>query len=163
VIVLGGTGVVVAAASAAYAAHQGPSTAQGPDAPGRATVYVVSQGSKTVTPVFAATRTAGRPIKVANGPDALAVGRDGKTVWLVSTNYGTISGHGFVTPIRTASNMASGRIRVGKLPFDVAVTPDGKTAWVVNYKTVTPVDTRTGRAAGRFSLASVSGITPMPS
>ena len=38
------------------------------------------------------------------------------------------------------------------MPFDVAVTPDGKTAWVVNYKTVTPVDTRTGRAGRPIQL-----------
>jgi len=110
-------------------------------------VYVVSQGSKTVTPVVAAAGKAGRPVKLANGPDALAMGRDGKTVWVVSTSW-----PGFVTPIRTATNTASGRIRVGELPFDVAVTPDGKTAWVVNYKTVTPVDAGSGRAGRPIRL-----------
>src|SRR5262245_16319983 len=147
---MAGTGIVVAAGSAAYAAHPRSSTAQGPETRGRATVYVVSQGPKTVTPVFAATGTAGKPIKVANGPDALAIGRDGKTVWVVSTNY--FSGHGFVTPIRTATNMGSGPIKVGKLPSDVAITPDGKTALVVNRKSVTPVDTGTGRAGRPIRL-----------
>jgi len=146
VILLAGCGVVIAA-SAGCAARPAPSAVRGPGRPGRATVYVVSQGSKTVTPVVAATGKAGRPVKVANGPDALAVGPDGRTVWVVST-----SRPGFVTPIRTATNTASARIRVGELPFGVAVTPDGETAWVVNYKTVTPVDTGTGRAGRPIRL-----------
>src|SRR6266702_990590 len=100
VVLLAGCGVVIPAL-AACAARPAPPAARGPGTPGRATVYVVSQGSKTVTAVVAATGKAGRPVKLANGPDALAVGPDGRTVWVVST-----SRPGFVTPIRTATNTA---------------------------------------------------------
>ena len=141
---------VVVAISAACAARPAPSPARSLVKSGRATVYVVSQGPKTVTPVLAATGEAGRPVRVAADPDALASGPDGRIVWAVSGS--NFSGHGFVTPIRTASNTASGRIRVGHAPFGVAVTPDGKTAWVVNTNSVTPVDTGTARAGRPIRL-----------
>ena len=110
-------------------------------------VYVVSQATNTVTPVLVGSGKARKPIKVATGPDALAVGPDGRTVWVTS-----LSQPGFVTPIQTATNTASARIKVGDAPFAVAVTPDGKTAWVVNYSTLTPVDTGTGRTGKPIRL-----------
>jgi YVTN family beta-propeller protein len=64
-----------------------------------------------------ATGTAGKPIKVAEIPRAIAVTPDGKTAYVASDGSAT------VTPISTADNRAGTPIKVGLRPVAIAVTP----------------------------------------
>ena len=100
--------------------------------------YVRSQEAGTVTPIFTATNTAGTPVKVGDGPGAIAITPDGRTIYVASYRN-------TVTPIFTATNTAGTPIKVGKTPTAIAVTPDGKTVYVANLGsgTVTPISTAT--------------------
>jgi YVTN family beta-propeller protein len=132
------TSAVAAAASMAdsSASRAGPSS--------MVTAYVTNGGSDTVTPIAAATNTAGPPITTGPGPDAVAITPDGKTAYVVNGNSGSPT----VTPIATATNTAGRPIPVGSDPCDIAITPDGKTVYVVNSfsDTVTPIATATNTA-----------------
>jgi len=52
--------------------------------PNGKTVYVASQSAGTVTPIFTATNTAGKPIKVGKDPFDLAITPNGKVVEVVN-------------------------------------------------------------------------------
>src|SRR5437660_756287 len=139
-------GAVVSPASGARPAHP-------------VTAYVVNSSSDTVTPIRAATNTAGKAIKVGHFPDAIAITPDGRTAFVVN------SGSGTVTPIRTATGTAGKAIKVGSDPVAIAITPDGKTAYIANdgTGTVTPIRTATGTAgkAIKAGTAPVAiAITP---
>ncbi len=119
-------------------------------APNGQTVYVASQSAGTVTPIFTATNTAGKPIKVGKDPFALAITPNGQVVEVVNQASGT------VTPIFTAVNRAGKAITVGSTPWAIAITPNGKTAYVVNNRsdTVTPISIVTGKAGTAISVGS---------
>ena len=149
------TSAVAAAASMAdsSASRAGPSS--------MVTAYVANGGSDTVTPIAAATNTAGPPITTGPGPDAVAITPDGKTAYVVNGNSGSPT----VTPIATSTNTAGPPITVGSGPFDIAITPDGKTAYVANLNsgTVTPIATATNTAGPPIpagNLPIFMAITP---
>ena len=79
-----------------------------------------------MTPIATATNTAGPPITVGGGPQAIAITPDGKTAYVTNFDSDT------VTPIATATNTAGPPITVGHGPDAIAITPDGKTAYVAN-------------------------------
>jgi YVTN family beta-propeller protein len=89
-------------------------------------LYIGSDHKDTVTPISAATNTAGRPIQAGLGPRRLAITPDGKTVYAANVDWHT------VTPINTATNRAGKPITVGKGPDAVAITPDGRTVYVAS-------------------------------
>jgi YVTN family beta-propeller protein len=60
---------------------------------------------------------AGRPIRVGRFPDSLAITPDGRTLYVVNGDSGT------VTPVNTATNRPGRPIRVGLSPVDIAITP----------------------------------------
>jgi len=74
------------------------------------TVYVLNQGSGTVTPISTATNTAGKPIKVGHSPCSIAIAPDGREVYVANQMAGT------VTPIDTRTNRAGKPIKVGSWP-----------------------------------------------
>ena len=76
------------------------------------TVFVANEGSDTVTPIRAATRRAGAPIRTGSRPSAVAITPNGKAVYV--TNYGTDT----VTPIRAATRRAGAPITVGINPWE---------------------------------------------
>src|SRR4029077_20878463 len=49
------------------------------------TVYVANEAGNTVTPIRAASNTAGRPIKVGPAPALIAISPDGQTAYVVGT------------------------------------------------------------------------------
>src|SRR6185437_911400 len=106
--------------------------------------YGANGSGHTVTPIDVATGRAGSPIKVGDGPDAIAITPDGKTAYVA--NYGNQNGNGdTMTPIDVATGRTGTPIKVGSGPWAIAITPDGKTAFVANYgansgNTVTPID-----------------------
>src|ERR1019366_9235550 len=104
--------------------------------PNGRTAYVVSEFPGTVTPIFTATNTADKPIKIpysssyvpssTPGQRLIVSTPDGRTVYAVSDTTGT------VTPIFTATSTAGKPIKVGKDPYNLAITPNGRVAEVVN-------------------------------
>ncbi|HEY1713244.1 MAG TPA: alkaline phosphatase family protein [Solirubrobacteraceae bacterium] len=104
------------------------------------TAFVVSSKAGTVTPVALATRAAGKPIRVGQNPQAIALTPDDRTALVVN------SGSNTVTPIDTATRRSGPPISVGRDPRAIAVAPDGRTAYVANSgsNTVTPISLGTG-------------------
>jgi DNA-binding beta-propeller fold protein YncE len=75
-----------------------------------------------VTPVSAATNTAGQPIEVGAGVTAIAITPNGRTAYVV--NYGSYpDDEGTVTPIQTATGTAGKTIKVGNEPEVIVITP----------------------------------------
>ena len=132
-----------AATSSSGAATGPPSTVPRPIGP--VTVYVANSGlfgnppGQTVTPIDAATNTAGKAIPVGRHPQDIVITPDGKTAYVAN------SGSDTVTPISTATNTPGQAIPAGKWPLDIAITPGGKTAYITNLDsgTVTPISTAT--------------------
>jgi YVTN family beta-propeller protein len=107
------------------------------------TLYVASFGGDTVTSVNTATGEPGRAVPAGYAPDALAATADG--VYVVDGNSDRLTRLGARTTIP-----------VGYSPTAIAV--HGTTAYVVNTidGTVTPVSTKTGRAARPLSVGLYS-------
>jgi DNA-binding beta-propeller fold protein YncE len=116
---------------------------------GPVTVYVANEADDTVTPIQAASNTAGTPIRVGPAPALIAISPDGQTAYVVG--IGSIV-PGAVTPvtltaIRTATNRpgrvitvcASGNPGGEVAPSAIAVTPDSRTVYVSCAGTVVPV------------------------
>ena len=109
---------------------------------GPVTVYVANAADDTVTPILAASNTAGRPIRVAPAPVQIAISTDGQTAYVVGV--GTLlpdaAGPVTLTAIGTATNRP-GRIvtvcvpdklnaAIGFTLDTIAITPDGGTVYV---------------------------------
>src|SRR6185312_6841248 len=134
VAALGGLGLAMAVGACAKAGHgqsAEPVTAVHL-ARGPFTVYVLNQGSGTVTPISTATNDAGKPIKVGHSPCSMAITPDGRMVYVTNQMAGT------VTPINTRTNRAGQPIKVGFMASMIIFTPDGKTAYVGTANTVVP-------------------------
>src|SRR5215470_20098098 len=111
------------------------------------TVYVLNQGSGTVTPISTATNKAGRPIKVGRSPCSMAISPDGRKVYVTNQMAGT------VTPISTRTNRVGKPIKVGFMASMITFTPDGKTAYVGTANTVVPFNTATGAVGKAIRVA----------
>ncbi len=105
----------------------------------QATVYVANFLSGTVTPIRMATGTAGKAIKVARGPECIALTPNGQIAYVAR-----LPGHGHSDTDRHKRRGPGNQ--VGRHPTAIAITPDGKTAYVVNSgsDTVTPIRIATG-------------------
>jgi len=111
------------------------------------TVYVLNQGSGTVTAISTATNKAGKPIKVGHSPCSIAISPDGSEVYVTNQMAGT------VTPISTRTNRAGQPIKVGFMASMITFTPDGKTAYVGTANTVVPFNTVTGAVGKAIRVA----------
>jgi YVTN family beta-propeller protein len=109
--------------------------------PGARTLYVASFGGDTVTPINTATNRPARARPAGYAPDALAATSTG--LYAVDGNSDEVTRLGGPTVTR-----------VGYSPAAIAVS--GSTAYVVNTidSTVTPLNTRTGKAAKPFSVGA---------
>ena len=124
--------------------------------PNGKTLYVADGLVGRVTPINAATDTAGKPIKTGANPFAVAVAitPNSKTVYVANEEP-----DGTVTPINTATNTAGKNIKTGSEPLAIAITPNSKTAYVLNLGqgepgkgTVTPINTATNTAGTAIPL-----------
>jgi YVTN family beta-propeller protein len=144
--------VLPAPIAAADSAQLGRSSAASPQGSARpVTAYVTNEFSGTVTPIAAATNTAGPPITAGSYPENIAITPDAKTLYVTNGTYyvnGSYSYGTTVTPIAAATNTAGPPITVGIEPYGLAITPDGKTVYIANYGsgTVTPIATATNTA-----------------
>jgi DNA-binding beta-propeller fold protein YncE len=107
---------------------------------GPVTVYVANEAGNTVTPIRAASGTAGRAIKVGPAPALIAVSPDGQTAYVVGIGS-LLPGAAApvtLTAIRTATNKpgrvitlcAPGNLSGAIAPDTVAITPDSRTVYV---------------------------------
>ena len=73
---------------------------------GPVTVYVANAADGTVTPIRAASNTAGQPIRVGPGPAQIAISPDGQTAYVlgVGTLQPDAAGPVTLTAIDTATN-----------------------------------------------------------
>ncbi len=123
--------------------------------------YVANFGDGTVTPVNLATGRPGAPIKVGNGPEAIAITPDGKTAYVVEPYRGTVIPVNLATGRPgTPTSLYTSRRGIPFLqaldPNVIAITPDGKTAYVVEpYRgTVIPVNLATGRPGAPIQVGN---------
>ena len=95
------------------------------------TVYVVNNGTNSVTPINPMTNAAGTPITGGgiSFPFGAAITPNGQATYV--TNYSSGVGTS-VTPIVTATNTSGTAITVGTGPAGIAITPNGQTAYVAN-------------------------------
>jgi DNA-binding beta-propeller fold protein YncE len=120
------------------------------------TVYVANEAGNTVTPIRAASNTAGRPIKVGPAPALIAISPDGQTAYVVGIGS-LLPGAAApvtLTAIRTATNKPGRVITVcapGNLsgaiaiaPDTIAITPDSRTVYVSCSGTGQVVPVRAG-------------------
>jgi YVTN family beta-propeller protein len=125
-------------------------------------VYVVNQGSASVSVIDTATNTVvGTPIPVGTTPREVAITPDGTRAYV--TNSGSAS----VSVIDTASNSVVGApIAVGTSPWGVAITPDGTRVYVANQgsASVSVIDTASNSVVGAPIAVGAGprgiGITP---
>jgi DNA-binding beta-propeller fold protein YncE len=107
---------------------------------GPVTVYVANEAGNTVTPIRAASGTAGREIKVGPAPALIAVSPDGQTAYVVGIGS-LLPGAAApvtLTAIRTATNKpgrvitlcAPGNLSGAIAPDTIAITPDSRTVYV---------------------------------
>ena len=82
-----------------------------------------------MTPIATATNTPGRPIKVGQGPAAIAITPDGKTAYVATSVGKTVTPISDSPPTRPARPINVG----GGWPFPIAITPDSKTAYVAGF------------------------------
>jgi DNA-binding beta-propeller fold protein YncE len=109
---------------------------------GPVTVYVANEAGNTVTPIRAASNTAGRPIRVGPAPALIAISPDGQTAYVVGVGslLSDAAAPVTLTAIRTATNRPSRIVTVcapGSLsgviaiaPDTIAITPDSRTVYV---------------------------------
>ena len=111
-----------------------------------------------LTPVNLATGKRGTPISVGAGPQQIAITPDGKTAYVIGSN--------FVTPISVATDTAGRSIQVGNSVLQgIAITPDGKTVYVASTfdHSVTPITVATNVAEPPIAVSidpDAIAITP---
>jgi DNA-binding beta-propeller fold protein YncE len=135
---------------------------------GPVTVYVANEADGTVTPIQAASNTAGRPIRVGPAPALIAISPDGRTAYVVG--IGSIV-PGAVAPvtltaIRTATN-TPGRVITVCAPEDlggviapdaIAITPDSRTVYVSCPGEVVPVRAGADTTAKPIRVSSAGAL-----
>jgi DNA-binding beta-propeller fold protein YncE len=117
--------------------------------------------AQTVTPVDLTTSTPGKPISLADPPQAIAVAPDGKTAYVID---------GFpsrtVTPIDLATDKPGKPVTLSEPPYEIAMAPDGMTAYLIvavgadyavrprNLYYFAPFDLATSKLGKRIKLNS---------
>lgn len=92
-----------------------------------------------------------RPV---NGPEALALFRDGRALLVVNSRSNDLSA------ISLAGGLSLGTIPVGRFPTGIVISPDQRSAWVANAHehSLSTVDLETLTETGRISY----GEEPLP-
>jgi YVTN family beta-propeller protein len=120
--------------------------------------FVANFGDGTVTPIDAATDTAGTPIGVGVHPDQIAITPDG------SRAYVTDNGANAVYPIALPAGTVGAPITVGtgkEHPLGIAITPDGTKAYTANNGTEDATAYGNGVTVTPIALATNTAGTPI--
>jgi DNA-binding beta-propeller fold protein YncE len=138
---------------------------------GPVTVYVANAADDTVTPILAASNTAGRPIRVGRAPTQIVISPDGQTAYVVG--FGTLQADAApvtLTAIGTATNRPSRIVTVCApdqlnaaiefAPDTIAITPDSGTVYVSCLGTgeVVPVHAGADTASTPIRVSSVGPL-----
>src|SRR5271165_3861250 len=91
-----------------------------------ATIYIVNEGSHTVSVIDPSTNTVVDTVRVGFGPVQAVLAPKGTTAYVVNTGAGTVS------VINTSTNRVTTTLTVGLLPSHAAVSPDGRSVYVTN-------------------------------
>ena len=150
--------------------HEVPLAGGGGRTAGPVTVYVANQAGNTVTPIRAASNTAGRPIRVGRGPALIAISPDGQTAYVVGIGSIRPDAAALVTltPIRTATNRP-GRVitvcapanlggAIAIAPDTIAISPDSRTVYVSCAGTVVPVRAGADTASEPIRVSSAGAL-----
>jgi DNA-binding beta-propeller fold protein YncE len=134
---------------------------------GPVTVYVTNAADDTVTPIRAASNTAGRPIRVGRAPVLVAISPDGQTAYVVGVST-LLPGAAPVTltPIRTATNRpgrvitvcASANLGGVIAPDAIAITPDSRTVYVSCPGEVVPMRAGADIASKPIKVSSAGAL-----
>jgi YVTN family beta-propeller protein len=73
-------------------------------------------GGNSITPISTIRNKAGKPIRVGREPEALAVTRNGKTVYVVNVGSDT------VTPVSTSTDKTGPAIQLHYYPLAIVIT-----------------------------------------
>jgi len=135
---------------------------------GPVTVYVANEAGNTVTPIRAASTSAGRPIKVGPAPALIAISPDGQTAYVVGVGslLPDAAAPVTLTAIRTATNRPGRVITVyapenlgGSIaPDAIAITPDSRTVYVSCRGTVVPVRAGADTASEPIRVSSAGAL-----
>jgi DNA-binding beta-propeller fold protein YncE len=136
---------------------------------GPVTIYVANKAGNTVTPIRAASNSAGRPIRVGPGPELIAISPDGQTAYVVGVGSllpEEAAAPVTLTAIRTATNRPGRVITVCALgnpggvdaPYAIAITPDSRTVYVSCAGTVVPVRAGADAASEPIRVSSAEAL-----
>jgi DNA-binding beta-propeller fold protein YncE len=135
---------------------------------GPVTAYVANAADDTVTPIRAASNTAGRPIRVGPAPALIAISPDGQTAYVVGIGslLPDAAAPVTLTPVRTATNRPGPVITVcapenlgGVIaPDTIAITPDSRTVYVSCHGTVVPVRAGADTASEPIRVSSAGAL-----
>jgi DNA-binding beta-propeller fold protein YncE len=137
---------------------------------GPVTIYVANAGGDTVTPILAASNTAGKPINIRRVPWQIAISPDGQTAYVVGLG-GVVPGPTPVTltAISTATNRPSRMVTVCARDTmadlaRIAITPDSRTVYLSCPGTgeVVPVSAGADTDANAIRIASPGLLTMTP-
>ena len=108
----------------------------------------------------------GRGFSSEGAPQGVAITPDGRTAYIVGTEFEESIFNGIVVPVDVASEVEGTPIVLpGSDPRDIAITPDGTRAYVTDpsAETVTPVDLAAGTAGAPIPVPGEAlgiAITP---
>ena len=135
---------------------------------GPVTVYVANKAGNTVTPIRAASNSAGRPIRVGPAPALIAISTDGQTAYVVGVGslMPEAAAPVTLTAIRTATKRPGRVITVcapenlgGVIaPDAIAITPDSRTVYVSCPGTVVPVRAGADTASEPIRVSSAGAL-----
>jgi DNA-binding beta-propeller fold protein YncE len=137
---------------------------------GPVTVYVANAADDTVTPILAASNTAGKPIRVGHAPALIAISPDGHTAYVLGSGS-VLPGAAApvtLTAIRTATNRPGRIVRVcaggnltvatGINPDTIAITPDSRTVYVSCPGEVVPLRAGADTASEPIRVTSAGAL-----
>src|SRR5215469_14686471 len=85
----------------------------------------------------------GPGISIGSFPDALAVGPNGRILYIADDN--APAAYGLVWPFDLATGQTGRAIRVGVAPSVLVMAPDGRTLFASNGDVINPIDVGTDR------------------
>ena len=120
------TGALTAVACSPFAGTRPANLAFTRATPSARAVYIINEGSESVSVINPSTNTVVSTVTVGPNPVDAAITPNGASAYVTNAGADTVS------VINTASNSLAAKVKVGWRPVDAAVTPDGDSVYVTN-------------------------------